>query len=224
MYKLRIVGVVLTVLLAVLVIDASSASAVSQILVGGATVGAAGAPFEITGEVLLEDMGAPLTPDILCSFVLGGTISQGGVLGFVEFVLELDGILNMVSSTEDLIECTSSTCSNPVDVIVEDLPWHIELVLMAAGAEEWLVDFLVEAGKTAAFRLDCNTIIGLIEDLCEGLTSAVLKNTATDIEAEFNVNSEAGDCTVGGVGQDLVESEGVMLVTSTGGTVQLSDV
>jgi hypothetical protein len=61
-----------------------------------------------------------------------------------------------------------------------------------------MLDFLEEAGKIHTYNVDCSTIIGLQEDICDGLVYALLTEPGLeDVVAKFETTKE-GNCTLGG--------------------------
>jgi hypothetical protein len=222
MKKIHVLGLMLVAVFAFSAFAASSAFAVSKILFNGAEI-TANLGAEILGSLLLQDLNAPGTPDILCTGIFDGTIEAGGELGLVEALLMEGGeLLNengeLNGAGNDMIDCVSDngTCSGEVLVTVLNLPWHIEVVLDATK-EAFLADFLEEVGKIPTYDINCNTILGLIEDSCSGLSSARLQNTAGGLLGHFNAlplssadewaaESEGTACSVGGAGQGDVQS------------------
>lgn len=223
MRKLRIISFALFAILAVGAYMTSSAFAVSELLANGATI-SGDLPISITGTLLLEDEGAPGKPDIVCQGIFDG-LFESGTLGFINEVLMSNGEL-LEATIKDLtatvsgddIECTSAngTCSGTVLVVALHLPWHLELELLADGS--WMLDFLEEAGKEPAYALDCSTIFGLVEDVCDGLVYATLdQNGVGDVLALFAVTKE-GNCTLGGTASGALSGEGLIVDTADGAT------
>jgi hypothetical protein len=222
MRKIYVLELTLVAVFAFSAFAASSAFAISKILFNGAEI-TANLGFEILGSVLLQDLNAPGTPDILCTMIYDGTIEAGGELGLVEAMLMEGGeLLNengeLNGAGNDMIDCVSDngTCSGEVLYTVLNLPWHIEVVLDVTK-EAFLGDILEEAGKIPTYDINCNTILGLVEDSCSGLSSFRLQNTAGGLLSHYNAlplssadewaaESEAWACSVGGTGQGDVQS------------------
>jgi len=231
MKKIKILWLALFAVFAFSAVATTSAAFAeeSQILANGATILAL-LPLEVTGSLLLEDMNATGTPDILCSGAFDGMIEPGGTLGYVEEVLTSGKELLEGELGGDLVECVDdkNVCSSPVDVEALELPWHWQIILHEPlpGVFAWLLHFLnlleIEELKEVGvgvptYHIDCNTLIGLVEDLCEGLSSARLWvdlmghlrgsfNSLLLDESEWGAESEATDCIIGGMGQGLIES------------------
>jgi len=199
---------------------ASAAFAESQILANGNVILASeNLEFTLKGELLLEDSGAPGKPDVLCTGAFDG-LFESGTLAFINEVLDTAGEL-LVASINDLlglvegddVECTdmAGTCMGTVLVVALHLPWHLEIELLTADTEEpFMFDFLNEAGKEPAYAIDCITLLGLVEDVCDGLVEAYLLDLgAGDVTAGF-LPILQGDCTLGGVGKGVLEGESLI--------------
>jgi hypothetical protein len=197
---------------------ASAAFAEDEILANGMSI-SANLPFELKGELLLEDSGAPGKPDVLCTGTFDG-LFESSTLAFINEVLDSNGEL-LAATLNDLsvpvagddVECTdmSGTCSGVVLVVALHLPWHLELELLAGDTEEpWMLDFLEEAGKEPAYAIDCNSLLGLVEDVCDKLVYAFLLDLeAGDVTAGF-LPTLQGDCSLGGVGKGVLEGESLI--------------
>ena len=238
MRKIHTLGLMLFALLALGASTASSAFAASAFLLNGAEI-KANVPATVTtnaNNLLLEDMGVSPTPDILCSGSFDGTITGAslGVLLTIEAVLmlpetgETEGLLleeTVLTKVGDDVECEdmNNVCSAPVLLVALNLPWHTEVEL---SGTTFLLHFLSgaeEAGKEPEYYLNCNTLIGLIEDFCHGLTNAQLVNGTGGLEGLFSENettTPSGTCTAGGEKEGLLFGGG--LITSTSGTLTVS--
>lgn len=224
MRKFSLLVLSLTAALAFGAMTVSSAFGASAVLLNGA-VPSALFGVEMTGEFLFEDMKEP--PDILCSGIFDMDIEAGGVTGAIESFLTLTKELLEVVGGGDLVECeehgTSKLCSNPVDVVTVGLPWPFETMLTAGGL--WYLLINPHAGGPGpGIILDCNSILGLIEDTCSGPTGAQLINGVSGLEMSFlEANEEitpAGNCTLGGAKEFLILGVGVL--TSPSGVVDVS--
>lgn len=246
MRKIHALGLAFVAMFAFSAFTATSAFAVSKVLFNNAEIVAL-LNVEVTGELLLLDTNAAGEPDILCSGIFDGMIEAGGTLGFIEELLTLAKELLAGAGGGDLIECTDdkNACLNPVDVEVLNMPWHIEVLLDAGG--QYLAHFLngaEEAGKQPTYHIDCETVPFdlLVEDLCEGLSSARLVNSAEGLLGYFNrlalteafgAASELTSCSVGGAGTgELVsvnaagedtEASGGLISPVGGGTLSVSE-
>jgi hypothetical protein len=224
MRKIKIVGLALAAVCALSAFMATSSFAAGQVLLAGNKIEAV-TPFEVTPaagtELLLEDMKATGPPTIHCSGIFDGHFEVGGELGFITEILTLAG-----AAAGNLVECTDSKsiCSAPVDVTAINLPWDVTIELMAAGAEEYLILLNAEGTKIPGYTVDCNSLLGLVEDTCTGATAAVATTGTSGVTAEFSENETTtppGSCSVGGTKQGLLAGKGS--VTSTLGALTLSE-
>jgi hypothetical protein len=199
MRKFYLVGLALFAVFAFGAMAASSAFAVSKILWSNEEILAL-LPFQITGELLLEDLQIPALerPDVVCSGIFDGMIEPGGTLAYIEELLMLNGeALNeageKVASGGVHVECVdnNSRCmAGSALLAVLNLPWHLEVILDAGG--QYLVHFLSgaeEAGKEPEYHIVCiNPFTGKVEeDLCHGLSSARLyTDTEGKLRGSFN--------------------------------------
>jgi hypothetical protein len=211
MKKIQILGLALVAVAAFSAFAATSAFAVSKFLYANAEITAELATT-IEGELLLEDTKAPIKDDVKCSGIFDGTIEAGGVLGLVLEVLMLNGELlaatvnnlALVLTEGDDIECTGSS-GEACLVVALNLPWHTEIVLILGV---YRLDFLAdEAGKVPEYNTDCETIFGLVEDICDGLSEAFLTNVVgTGVLAAFTSESPKTSCSLGGENSGALES------------------
>ena len=216
------VHVVLLALFAVFAFAAvATASASAAELLAGTNKITEKLPIAVTGELLLEDDKASVlgNPDLLCSGILDGTVEAGGVLGFVEAALMLNGELLEGEAKEDMLDCTdmNSLCTKgeaeKVLLNVLGLPWHIEVELFetVAKVDLYRLAILREAGKVPAYEAICETSLGTLKDICETeeltTTNALLENTSEGLLSEFKETEEAssnskvtlpGKCSLGG--------------------------
>jgi hypothetical protein len=177
---------------------------------------------QITGSILLEDEKATGKPDFLCEYILD-VLLVNGTLTFIEQVLMSNGELlaatvnNLEKAVEgDDLECTddSGICSAPVLVVAINLPWHVELELISELYKLHFLSGTEEAGKEPGYNVDCNSILGLVEDICEGLVFAEMVAETGGVLMKFNSLKELS-CTQGGaasvnlVGEGLLEETGV---------------
>lgn len=227
MRKIQIVALALFAVFAFSAFVGSPAFAASKILFKGENITAA-LSFEIKGSLLLEDTKAAVVADVLCTGILDGTIEPGGELGYIEALLTAAGTLVAGEGTNDLIECEDdkNACTNPVDVEAGNFKWHFEILLDLEPALEIFLAHFLNAAEIAAsgevgvgqprYIVDCNTIIGLVLDTCEGLSSTRLWNAANgELLGSFNslpdsnkdgAESETTECTQGGVGSGVLVS------------------
>jgi len=206
---------------------ASASAATVEWLAGGAVI-AAPLAATITGQLLLEDMG-PKT-DVLCSGSLLGTVGAGA-LDLIESVEGLEG-------RKEKILCSfiaAGTCEAAMapELTAIDLPWLTELFLDEPTVVGGLIVDLIledEGHGEPGYLLECLVAGFTIDDSCKAVeSSADVKNTATDVEAEFSEENElitpAGNCSIGGTKAALIGSdEGPGLVTlNSGELLQIND-
>lgn len=216
MKRIHIVCLALVAVFATSAMVSSSAFAVSKFLLNAAAI-TTKISTETTGELLLEDSEASPKVDVTCSGIFDGTIEPEGVLGFIEKVLNL-------SKVEEVpLKCSASLCTT-VTVTPIHLPWHVEVELVAGEYRLHLLN--EEAGKVPGYTVDCNSIVGLVEDTCEGLAVVDLTSAATDVEGMFLEDATInppGACTLSKKSSGLVVSIGPGLITSPEGTLSLSE-
>jgi hypothetical protein len=232
MKKLHLVGLALLAVFAFGALAVSSASAAELLLNGNALGATQSIEVEISGELLFEDEGAFGHPDLLCSGIFLGH-TEGGTLMFITELLMLnlealagEDLAGAATAAGTDVECTddNSVCLGSTLITVQHLPWHIELELMAAGANEFLAVFLEEIGHIPNYIVNCNTFLGLMYDECEGGSSARLFNNA-GLLGEFNLAAETpnAECTQS-LGELLgkIESIGAGVITSPSGALTVS--
>jgi hypothetical protein len=256
--RLYLLGIALVAVFASGALAATSAFAEDEILVGGAAIAAA-IPVEMSGEFLLEDIKAMPKIDLSCSAVYVGKIEPGGKLLFLEAFLMLGGeLLNESGETNgagnEMIDCASKVdqgvnCEHSEALLTTNLNgtniWHLELEL--GGNGQYLLHYLNESEGTEAkvvtplFKIDCIIpLVGLVEDLCDGLTSARLYIQGVNLRLSLNslaiteawgAASQLLTCNLGGPESGLLESilgagedteMSGALVTSTSGALTLS--
>jgi len=190
------------------------------------------------GELLLTflESGVVLI-EILCSGLFEGTGSAGGK-ALITDLWSLGSPQEVIGSLGDLNEkalgcLVEGTAGGLTDCALNELAaitldnlnlelgaaWELTIELMAAGTEEFLIDFPSYAG----YDIECLTPLGTLSLLCEGLTSGRLTNNATakDVEVLFGTGpgSEALGCFGGPNLTADVSNEGLTLwlITHTGG-------
>lgn len=225
--------------------ETTPALAASKFLLNGAEI-TSDLTFSVGMEVLMEDMHTFGMPEYLCSWIFDGLIEAGGVSAFINEILMLTGerlgasgatfeatgtVKDLAGKTitvgkvletlqNDEIECEDmkGVCSGIVTLTALDEPWHLEVTLLESLT--YMLHFLSEETKGLAFWLDCNTIGGLTEELCEGPTFTSLENVVGGVLMTWNENSEIS-CSIGGPGQFLVTAEGRL--ESSLGTLSVSE-
>ncbi len=184
--------------LAVILGTVGVASAAGELLSNGAGIsGKLSVVF--TGEaLLLEDMGIPagMRPDVLCSVLMEGETATNGELVEIDIVLDLEE-KTPLKCTDDAGICTTVT------VTALNLPWDLTFELMAV-APTMLIIY-----SAFNFTINCTTIIGKVEDTCEGKVTEEGINEAEGLLTEFGTveleeieNEE--HCTQGGANALLI--------------------
>ena len=234
MKKIEIVWVALFAVLAFSAVVASSAFAEdTQWLWEGNEVTAELA-VDTAGELLLEDAGASLKFDILCSGLFGGVVggllgTAGPPLGEVNDVEDLVGNLTSATVTKPLDCETETSCAEKLaNVTPINLPWKTELLLEThVGVSEFIDDFTSDngvAGAKPGYTVDCTVLGVLLEDTCTGEPKALLENETGGVLGTFDENegvNTAGECSLGGAKSGLVIGSGLMTHTG-GGTLSVS--
>jgi hypothetical protein len=246
MRKIRIIGLSLFALFALGAFTASSAFAETEVLVKGAAV--AGKAFETEGLLELIKLTEVGSRNVLervdCSGIFDGTF-ETATLGWIEDLLNLAGTVTVgeeltgeplncevVNDSGGLTDCTANTLANlwvdGLNLTAGDL-WHVELVLMAAGAEEWLLIILKETnlvGQFAGYEIECTSLLGVNgSELCnESEPTFIGKNEATvppsfSGEIKFTAGTAAAElanCTGTGNGTGALEGIGHTWVLENG--------
>jgi hypothetical protein len=236
MRKIHVLAFALFMVLVASAFSAASAFAESELLYNGNSI-TGELLIYIEGTLLLQDLGAAGTPDIVCSGVFDGDVAAGGQLILILELLMLETLELLdenggTTGPNDMLDCenTDGKCENPVLVTVLNLPWDVDLELMVSPEPEWLAHFLTAAESgfgEPEYDVDCISLPFkiLVEDKCGGLTSASLENMATegDILGIFGTaaKSELVPCSVGGANMGLLEGEG-LIYHPEGGTLALS--
>jgi hypothetical protein len=196
MRKLQILGLALAAMFALSVVVAASAGA-TEYLVSGEKI-AVGTnvtvDLESEGGLLLEDMNASGTPDILCEIEKsGGTITSGG--------------LGQVTSGECKNPVVDSgTCGSP-KVAPLNLPWTTELLEPEPGVFE--TDITKGTGGAPGWLAECTVLFVKVDDSC---TTELGKTLSTNLEdglvhqefMEETPSATWANCSVGGEKQGLV--------------------
>lgn len=209
MKKLHVLALALVAVFAFGAIAVSSASAIEWLAGGNKIVTAEASETE--GEITLEDNKVPFVGKaiILCSGILDGLVGPGAA-GTIEKVLTLAGAeVSELAGGKPITNCTNvSNCAKP-EVYAEKLPWKSTLVGTVASP-------LVKL-EGSAYDSVCETIIGLVEDLCENPTTKpteiAIVNAATDVETPAGtVASPNANCTQGGTEAGVNTAETTALI------------
>jgi hypothetical protein len=150
--------------------------------------------------LLLEDMGAPGTPDILCevSKALGWLFANGEDL-------QTEG--ECINAVED---AAGNTCRAPITLTPVNLPWLTQLVEVTVFED----NLTGGTGGAPGWTVTCLDFLGILHtDTCTtnlGKTNPVENLADGLILATFEVNppvANQANCTTGGNTQGLVEGE-----------------
>jgi hypothetical protein len=161
--------------------------------------------------ILVEDMGAPGTPDILCEVqnALGWLFANGEDL-------QTEGECN--NAVED---AAGNTCRAPITVLPVHLPWLTQLEEVVAVFEDGLTS---GTGGAPGWEVTCLDFLGILHtDTCTTNLGKAnpLENLADGlILATFEVNppvASQANCTTGGNTQGLVEGELLLHVLNASG-------
>jgi hypothetical protein len=224
MRNLRIFTYAVLAGLALFAVAASPAFAESEgeVLLSGAKL-TESIEASTTDEFLLEDTGAPGVPELLCSLKYDERITfEAGEakLSFVLTILTLEGIAN-----GNMVDCEDmkGVCKNPVLMTATLLPWHWEYSLIN-GTSPMLYRGFYLTGEPAnvgdSWDVDCETLLGKVEDVCEEPIEATVTSEASGILDEFS--QEGGKCSVGGENKDLMVGSGLTTAVG-GGTLSISE-
>lgn len=232
MKRIYVVGLGLLAIFAFSATAATSAFAASKFLLNGAEISS-----EITAEIesnanllLLEDMKATGTPNLLCSGWLVIDIKPGGTTGMILEVLMLNLEALLANGTAGKpgvrVECEDmkKTCSGEPSVTAVNLPWPVELVLEGAT---FVTLILNKSGtEEPGYATDCTVLGILVEDTCKGETGAIMTNgTENNVLAEFSETNETITkpvfCSVSKETSGLLAGVGSM--TSSAGALSVSE-
>lgn len=193
MRKIPIVGLALAAVLAFSAFSAAAAFAESEWLVDGLPV-AAGEKVhvEMTGTLVLEDMGKGSPTTVECTGSGLGVVEAGG----------LDVQEEAVASS---CKTLAGTCGGPLAKAL-NLPWTTEIVLVGGEFRDLVTG---GTGGEPGYEVTCFSIF---HDACLGKTSTGLENMPSEVPPDvlsiFSATlSEAGNCTLGGAGEGLVVGE-----------------
>jgi len=201
MRKLKIVGLALFALVAFSAVAAASASAHTWEEDGSEILTAKEGTTE--GLILLEDMGAPGKPDLLCSGKFTGTFGPGGST-MITMIEDLEVPANLEdANTLSWLKCeftAKGLCEGTLVLVMpQGLPWKDKLNVR--------VGKLVDEIEGVSYTVLCETFLGTTEDTCSGTSVGEVKNgTSGEVLGETSENEEitpAVNCTLGGEKQGL---------------------
>jgi len=206
MRKIHTIGLALVAVFAFCAIAASSAFALSEWLVDGASVSStAKVHVETTGSVVLADLSAGVTVE--CT---------GSGLGMV---WEGQGTIEEAKATS----CTTlaGSCGSPNAAAVH-LPWNVEILLLEPADEHYLLMLKTSGAGEPGWEVTCFSIFkdGCTTEAGEPLTENMPLETVPDVLAIFDQGSLA-NCTLGGNGQGEVAGE-LLLTALEGLSLEIS--
>ena len=221
MRKIKAILLALAAVSALSAMLSASASATQWLINGASLVGTLA--VSIGETLLLEDMGAPVKLDILCTGFFDGSITAPNL----DLITE---VLNLAKVKEVPLDCevdnNAGTCENNLALLTPiHLPWATELLLVSGTTTLWLDD-LTGTGGEPGYELLCeSSLLGDIKDTCSGNTSADVENTASGLLMEFSENETTtppGECTLSaGHKEALIVGDGIM--TPDEGTLTVSE-
>jgi hypothetical protein len=217
--KIQMLGVALVAMFAFSALVASVAFAeptlLAEWLIGGQSVLTL-TLAKYTFSALLSDTSNG--SDVVCSWVYDGSVGPNGEAEVTE-VLTLAGTVVTLTAPlkcESAAVCEKSTTD--VEVIPENLPWHLLLVLMESNGK------FLEIWIGFANTIDC-LVLGLkITDECQSENAAVeVSNVTGGVEAAEEALTPLGSCSIGGAGTgEFVPLKGNLLTTTSGELLTMS--
>src|SRR6478609_4623133 len=233
MRKIQVLGLTLFAVFAVSAAVASAAFAGEWLEDNNPILAGEELPVDTEGTLILVNLtGAGSTAvlvELECSGLFEGTVLAGGV-GLIFDLYSLGGeTIGSLGDTNTLaLACLVIKSAGGLgDCLLNDLVevwplnlnlelgavWETKIELMAAGTEEFLLDF----PTYSSYEISCETgFLGLQENKCEGLTTAVLSNVAGGVLGVANQTEET-TCTVGKgtlIGEALTSIPGKTLTVS----------
>lgn len=237
MSKILTTAPVLLAVLAFFALAASPAFAEDEWLANGAPI--VGTPsvegtIELTLVNLVKTAGSILE-EITCSLTLQGTISSTKTL-LIQDMVSLGGT-TIAESGANSLDCRVSANDKGVEACREgslvelwvdhlnlgtSLTWPMEIELMT-GEPKFLGKLLEEE---TGYKIKCELELGgVIEELCDGTTSAALENTIAGAAYTFNweapISSRLANCTGLGAETGGLKGSGVFTLTN-GQTLSVS--
>jgi hypothetical protein len=164
-----------------------------------------------TGELLLEDMGATVVIDALCSGIIDGTIGPGAA-GLIEKILSSTGVEITLEKPLTCVDANNHCSEKLVKVAPEKLPW--ETVLAASGSS--ILDIVLGV----EFFSEC-TIFFKVTDSCHAIESSSLLKDGLEGEVLQTFSEAAGtpnaQCSASSGSQGLLETPEAGLMKTTSG-------
>jgi hypothetical protein len=170
---------------------------------------------ETSGEILLEDNKTSFgAAALLCSWIFDGTVGPNGE-DLITKVLSLTGI-ELGELVGAGLSCSGETLCSSGEVWVLGLPWDTLLILMEDGS---FLDLILGA----IFHLLCVAVFSF-EDECTAVeTGFKVENGVGDVlSSTTEAASPNANCTLGGAGSAVFQSEGSLTSLINGETLQIS--
>lgn len=236
MRKIQVLGMALCAVLAFAVVMVSSAFGDAThlwLINGGHITGTQSFASTTEGEILLRE--DKFGTNILCSGLFVGLLLSEGK-DTIELIEDLEG-KNVEGNSNTLSldcfwdtetgstgPCEGASLGGLVPVFPVNLPWQTELELVGTM---W-VDLITNAAGNPGYLVEC-TVFGIKGDVsCTANSGGLVENETGGVLAEFEPENEEvskkAKCTTPlGEGEGLVFNETDGLITSTSGTVSISE-
>jgi hypothetical protein len=229
MRRIQIIGLMFVVMCAAGVAVASPASAVeflrAEWLIAGGKVTTASADEEEAEMKLIDTNaeGVGVRAEVLCSFILDGTLGPGGADEVTELLNLSREPINLTALTELALVCTDVDNCTEALVWAEELPWKTEAELMEDGSETFFVDLTLNT----KFYIECLILGVSANELCQAPTivSDLTNVAGGTVDEEFSdafqelAELKLGEC--GGRPETFI-LEGLLTVKPASGALTVS--
>lgn len=232
MKKIHLIGMALVAVFAFGAVMVSSASAVSQWLVGGKTVLTL-TSVSVEGALTLTTLVLGINvASVECPGIIDGSVGPAGENEETELLNAAGEAISTTPLTGLSLVCTSLGGECPTTGSAEvwplNLPWLSQLELMAAGTLEWLSHLFGNGAGEPGYEVVCLTSTGTVqaENSCTGLSSGALEMmTGPDPLIIYSAaeETEKATCSTGGSGAGDLEGTG-LLATLNSEELSWSDV
>jgi hypothetical protein len=232
MKKIYLIGSAALAVIALSAIMATSASALSQWLISGATVLTL-TSVDVEGALTLTTLVLGIDVALVeCAATIDGTVGPAGENEETELLNAAGELISKTPLSGLPLSCTPLGGECPTTGIAElwplNLPWLSQIELMAQGTLEWLVHLFGNGTAEPGYEVVCLRSDGTVnsENTCTGLSSGALEMMAGPdplIIYSAAEETEKANCTVTGVGSGDLEGTG-LLATLDGLEISWSDV